>query len=365
MYLQHLSLIHFKNYSSLEIDFCSQINCLVGNNGEGKTTVLDAIHYLSNCKSFFNPIDSQNIKHQEDFLMIKGVFENNEQSEEIYIGLKRNQKKIFKRNQKEYERLADHIGLVPLVMISPADAELIAGGSEYRRKFLDSIISQFNKQYLHDLIQYNKILSHRNALLKQAAISKSYSSDSFEIWDMQLIDLAEKIARIRKDFLDQFIPLFTKFYAQISDNKEQVHLHYNTQLLQSPMQELLKDNLKRDLALEYTSVGIHKDDLDFLMNNTSLKKFASQGQQKSFLIALKLAHFQFLKTQKQTQPILLLDDIYDKLDDTRVTKLMDIVSHEGFGQLFITDTHPTRLQDLFTQKKYPFKFYSVSSGNIN
>ncbi len=363
MYLKKLSLINFKNYPEAELTFSSHVNCLTGNNGEGKTNILDAIHYLSFCKSFFNPIDSQNILHDALFFLIQGIFDNNNEEEEVYCGLKRNQKKHFKRNKKEYNRLAEHIGLYPLVMVSPADSELITEGSESRRKFIDSVIAQFDREYLENLIAYNKVLSHRNAVLKQIADSGRFDKDVLEIWDVQLIDYGKKIYEKRNNFIKSFIPIFQKYYELISGRREKVGMEYTSHLHDTNFADVLTNALNRDRAMQYTTVGIHKDDLEFTIDTHSLKKYASQGQQKSFLIALKLAQFDFIKNIKKVTPVLLLDDIYDKLDDLRVKQLMDLVSSDNFGQLFITDTHPTRLSDLFKAGNADYKVFKIVNGN--
>lgn len=363
MFLKKLSVLNFKNYPEAELEFSSHVNCFTGNNGEGKTNILDAIHYLSFCKSFFNPVDSQNILHEAPFFLIQGQFDLEGQEEEIYCGLKRNQKKQFKRNKKEYTRLADHIGLFPLVMISPADSELITEGSESRRKFIDGVIAQFDREYLEKLIHYNRILSQRNMVLKQIAGKASFDKDALDIWDLQLIEDGEIIHQKRQKFVTDFIAIFQKYYALISGGREQVDISYISHLHAAPFSEILARALQRDQAMEYTTVGIHKDDLEFRIDGYALKKYASQGQQKSFLIALKLAQFDFIKQIKQITPVLLLDDIYDKLDDLRVKQLMELVSSDHFGQLFITDTHPTRLSDLFSSTKAGFKSFRISKGN--
>ena len=364
MFLKKLSVLNFKNYPEAELSFSKQINCLTGNNGEGKTNILDAIHYLSFCKSFFNPIDSQNILHDSQFFMVQGVFEMPEQDDEIYCGLKRNQKKQFKRNKKEYSRLADHIGLYPLVMISPADSELITEGSESRRKFIDSVIAQFDRDYLENLISYNKVLSHRNALLKQFGDSRQFDKTSLEIWDVQLIEHGKKVHSSRQKFINNFISTFQSYYELISGGKEKVNIQYLSHLNDNAFADVLEKALNRDRAMGYTTVGIHKDDLEFTINEYPIKKFASQGQQKSFLIALKLAQFDFIKKIKNVTPILLLDDIYDKLDDLRVKQLMEIVSSDNFGQLFITDTHATRLGDLFQSSDVDYKVFRIANGAV-
>lgn len=363
MYLQKLSILNFKNCPEAELSFSKRVNCLTGQNGEGKTNLLDAIHYLSFCKSFFNPIDSQNILHQAPFFVIQGLFDLNGEPEEVYCGQKRNQKKQFKRNKKEYHRLAEHIGLFPLVMISPADSELITEGSESRRRFMDSVIAQFDRDYLENLIQYNKVLSQRNALLKQVGKTGKYDDASMEVWDMQLCAYGERVHEKRKQFIEQFIPIFKKYYTLISDGKEEVDIRYLSQLNNGSFEEQLKKSAGKDHIMEFTTVGVHKDDLEFTISDYPLKKYASQGQQKSYLIALKLAQFDFIKKIKQLTPILLLDDIYDKLDDQRVQQLMELVSSDQFGQLFITDTHPTRVADLFKQIGCEYKVFAVHQGN--
>ncbi len=362
MHLKKLSLINFKNYAETDLTFSKHINCFSGNNGEGKTNVLDAIHYLSFCKSFFNAVDSQNIQHEAPFFVIQGLYEISDTAEEIYCGQKRNQKKQFKRNKKEYTRLADHIGMIPLVMISPADSELITEGSESRRKFIDSVIAQYNKEYLENLIRYNKVLSHRNALLKQFSDSGKFDVESLEIWNIQLIEYGIKVFEIRQSFIQSFVPIFQNYYKLISDDKEQVDIRYVSHLNNSSFTEVLEKAINKDRILEYTTVGIHKDDLDFTINSYPIKKYASQGQQKSFLIALKLAQFDFIKNIKKITPILLMDDIYDKLDDSRVKQLMELVSNKNFGQLFITDTHPNRLADLFNLTSVDFKLFTIENG---
>lgn len=361
MFLKHLSLLNFKNHEELQFNFSPAVNCFVGNNGAGKTNILDAIYYLSFCKSYFNPIDSQNIKHEAPFFVIQGTYQIGNSQEDVYCGLKRNQKKVFKRNQKEYERLADHIGLIPLVIISPYDSNLITEGSEDRRKFIDSVISQYNKVYLDQLISYNKILQQRNVLLKQFAEQRYFDTDTIEIFNMQLIALGNYIYTQRKEFIARFTPLFQKYYLWISGSKETVRLDYTSQLHDMPYEQGLTESIAKDRAIQYTSFGIHKDDIDFLIHDNPVKKFGSQGQQKSFLIALKLAQFEILKETFSDTPILLLDDIYDKLDESRILKLMELVTTKLFSQLFITDTHKDRIQRLFQQINTVPSIFEISS----
>lgn len=359
MYLKQLSLINFKNYPEFEARFSEKINCFVGNNGVGKTNLLDAIHYLSFCKSFFNPVDSQNIRHNEGFFVLQGHFDKSGEPYEVYCGLKRNQKKVFKKNRKEYERLSEHIGLFPIVMISPSDTELVNGSSEVRRKFLDGIISQYDKSYLDTLISYVQVLKQRNALLKQFAESRSFDSETLEIWDDQLAMYGKRILDTRRNFLKQFIPLFNRYYQMLSDSRETASLEYENSLGEKDFKTALMTSLPRDRAVQYTTLGPHKDDLEFTLNQFGLKKFASQGQQKSYLLALKLAQFEFIKEQKGSKPLLLLDDVYDKLDEERFTRLLELVSSDLFGQVFITDTHPERIEQALNSKQIENRIFVV------
>lgn len=312
----------------------------------GKTNLLDAIYYLSFCKSCFHTTDSQNISFDADFFMLQGVFQQEGIEDEVYCGVKRGQKKIFKRNKKEYEILAKHIGLFPLVMISPADTDLITGGSEPRRKFIDGIISQFDPLYLETLMQYTAVLQQRNALLKHFAHTRTFDSLALEVWDEQLILHGTYIHKTRVLFLNEFTPVFKTHYNYISENKEQVDLQYISTVEES-YKESLQHALKKDCALEHTSVGVHRDDITFLLNENLVRKFASQGQQKTYLLALKLAQYEFIKNKTAKKPLLLLDDVYDKLDAQRLEKLITLVSSDSFGQVFITDTQAERLHSFF------------------
>jgi DNA replication and repair protein RecF len=364
MWLQKLSVINFKNYSEAELNFSDTINAFTGNNGAGKTNLLDAIHYLSLCKSYFNPIDSQQIRQGEELFMIQGTFWKNNSNEVIYCGLKRNQKKKFKRNKKEYQRLADHIGLFPLVMISPNDISLITEGSEERRKFIDNVISQTDSLYLDELINYNRNLMNRNALLRQIAVSGNFDAALLEVYDDQLIRSGNKIFEKRKAFMEIFTEIFNKHYRYLSENAEQVELVYDSPLFQTDFSTIIKRNLDRDRILERTSSGVHKDELNFSIQGMTMKKFGSQGQQKSFLIALKLAQYTFLLQQKGFEPLLLLDDIFDKLDDARTTKLMKMVSDKDFGQIFITDTSRDRIETIFLKLGVAVNIFDIEKGII-
>ncbi|MDB5020801.1 MAG: replication and repair protein RecF [Pedobacter sp.] len=365
MWLKNITLLNFKNYADASVAFSKTVNAFVGDNGAGKTNLLDAIHYLCLCKGYFNPIDTQQIKTGEDLFLIQGDFERDEKNEKITCGVKRNQKKQFKRNKKEYDKLADHIGLFPLVMISPYDASIIIEGSEERRRFMDNVISQTDARYLDELIIYNKHLLNRNAFLKQVAINRRYDPTLFEIIDAQLVASGNKIFEKRKQFMLDFIPLFNQHYAYLSNSSEQVNLEYLSQLNDSLFESLLGQSVEKDKILERTTTGIHKDDLIFSIRDMPLKNFGSQGQQKSFLIALKLAQYSYLQKYKGFKPLLLLDDIFDKLDDHRVHKLMEMVSHHDFGQIFITDTGRERVLNIFNRIEVPVTLFVVNNGSIN
>jgi len=359
MHLQKISLVNFKNIESQSFDFQEKINCFVGDNGVGKTNILDAIYYLSFTKSYFNPIAGQNIRHGEDFFMIEGSYLLNEREEKIVCSLKKGQKKVLKRNDKSYEKFAEHIGQLPLVIVSPADRDLIVEGSDTRRKFIDGVISQQDKAYLQSLLSYNKVVSQRNALLKYFAANRTFDALNLNIYDEQLISHGTAIYHKRKVFLEKFTPIFNQKYQQISNDKETVNLTYSSQLHTMPFKALLKNNLEKDRMLQYTSVGIHKDDLSFEIGEYPIKKFGSQGQQKSYLIALKLAQFQFIKEQSNVTPILLLDDIFDKLDEHRVAQIINLVNKDEFGQIFITDTHGDRTEEVVKKSNKSYEIFKL------
>ncbi|WP_394970894.1 DNA replication/repair protein RecF [uncultured Croceitalea sp.] len=359
MFLKSLSLVNYKNFDSKNLDFDPTINCLVGKNGIGKTNILDAIYHLCFGKSYFNPVATQNIKHGSDFFMIDGEFEKNEREEKIVCSFKKGMKKVIKRNGKAYEKFSEHIGFLPLVIISPADRDLIVEGSDTRRKFIDGVISQSDKEYLHSLIKYNKILAQRNSLLKYFAANRTFDKDALEVYNDQLNSFGTEIFKKRSKFLESFIPIFQEQYANISKKEEGVLLAYQSKLFNHSLNELLQSAIEKDRALQYTSVGIHKDDLDFTIDGHPIKKFGSQGQQKSFLIALKLAQFHFIKTQAKTTPILLLDDIFDKLDENRVAQIVSLVDNDEFGQLFISDTHEDRTEKVVKNINQSYKIFNL------
>lgn len=364
MRIARLSLINFRNYPQLNIDFSGGINCLLGHNGAGKTNLLDAIHYLSFCKSYFNSFDNQNILHEEDMFVIQGLFEKDGEKEEIYCAQQRNERKQFKRNKKEYAKLSEHIGLLPVVMITPMDSELLYDGSDIRRKFADSILSQIDSHYLSALIEYNKALVNRNALLKQFNESRTWDETLLATYDEILVNRGNIIYQKRQEFTEEFSPLFLRAYNEISGEQEKAHIEYSSKLMEGDFATLLTHALPKDRVLAYTTMGVHKDDWIFCMEGKSLKKFASQGQQKSFIIALKIAQYRYLKKHYTSSPILLLDDIFDKLDETRVNYLIDMVCADEFGQVFITDTDLLRMKKLLENRDKEYRLFPIANGVI-
>lgn len=340
--IKNLHLVDFKNYPEASVSFSPKVNVFVGMNGVGKTNVLDAIHYLAVTKSYFNPVDSQNIRHDQPFMVIEGEFQSGDATDKIYCAVKRGQKKVFKKNKKEYDRLAEHIGTIPLVIVSPSDRDLILEGSETRRKFMDGVISQSDKLYLDDLLAYNKALTQRNSLLKYFAKNGRFDRDQLEIYDEQLIERGQRIHEKRAVFMEEMKPIMLEAYASIAGEHEDVSIEYSSTLNEMTLAEALDSSLQKDRVLQYTSTGIHKDDLKFKLKGYALKKMGSQGQQKTYTIALKMAQFEFLKNLTGKRPILLLDDIFDKLDERRVEAIINKVNNHQFGQIFITDTHVDR-----------------------
>lgn len=359
MLLEKLSLLNYKNFETESFTFDPKINCFVGHNGVGKTNVLDAIYHLSFGKSYFNPITGQNIKHGEEFFVIEGQYEKETRNEKIIISAKRGQKKIIKRNAKAYEKFSEHIGFLPLVIISPSDRDLITEGSDTRRKFMDGVISQGDSSYLQTLLSYNKVLAQRNSLLKYFAANNTFNQDNLDIYNEQLHGFGSEIFQKRTLFLEEFMPIFLERYASISSGAETVSLAYSSQLKEKELLQLLQENIIKDKITQYTNFGIHKDDLSFQIDGHPIKKFGSQGQQKSYLIALKLAQFDFIKTQSKVNPILLLDDIFDKLDEQRVEHIISLVHNENFGQLFISDTHADRTETVIKKVGQTYKMFRL------
>ena len=365
MHLSHISLINFKNYDQLELNFSNKINCFVGDNGTGKTNLLDAIYYLSLTKSYFNSLDSQNIRHGEDQFLIQAEFLREGMDEKILCGVQKNKRKIFKRNKKEYTKLSEHVGLLPVVMISPADSSLIVEGSDERRKFLNAVISQFNGEYLESMIRYNRALGQRNVLLKNFYRSGSYQPDQLEVWDEQLIRHGDYIFQQRVQFIQDLLPIFQQYYESVSEGREKVDLIYKSQLLDKDLRTLLKEHEQKDRILQYTTAGIHKDDLGMTLSGYPIKRIGSQGQQKTFLVALKLAKFDFIRKVNGFHPILLLDDVFDKFDANRVKQIIRLVADHEFGQIFITDTNPERIKNILNELTIDYKLFHVGLNGVN
>ena len=358
-YLKKISIINYKNIVDEEYNLDPKINCFVGNNGVGKTNILDSIYHLALGKSYFNLRNDQLINKNEDFMVIDGLFDLNGKKENIICSIKRGDKKNLKRNGKTYKKFSNHIGLIPVVLISPYDNDLINEGSSERRKFIDSIISQNNKEYLINLIAYSRVIQNRNSLLKQYNKSVDFDLDTIKIYDDQIIKLSEPIFMARKNFFNDFKDLVIEKYDQISENQEKISIEYKSDLFDSEIKNLIENSFQKDVILQYTSSGIHKDDFIFNLDGSRIKKFGSQGQQKSFLIALKLAQFEYLKNKTGNSPILLLDDIFDKLDLIRVKRIVEIVNSTNFGQLFLSDTDRERIEKVLSSLNLSSKIFDV------
>lgn len=363
MILKRISILNYKNLEQVELSFSPKLNSFFGQNGMGKTNLLDAVYFLSFCKSAGNPVDSQNIRHDADFYVIQGFYEATDGTpEEIYCGMKRRQKKQFKRNKKEYTRLSDHIGFLPLVMVSPADSELILGGSDERRRFMDVVISQYDKEYLDALIRYNKALAQRNTLLKS---DQPVEEELFLVWEEMMAQTGEVVFRKREAFIEEFIPIFQSFYSFISQDKEQVGLSYDSHARNVSLIEVLKESRVRDQIMGFSLHGVHKDELNMLLGDFPIKREGSQGQNKTYLVALKLAQFDFLKRTGTTVPLLLLDDIFDKLDASRMEQIIKLVASDNFGQIFITDTNREHLDRILQKVGSDYKMFRVEQGAIS
>ena len=363
MILKNISIINYKNIKGANLDLSPKINCLIGHNGMGKTNFLDAIYYLSFCRSTNLPIDSQIITHDENFFMLEGNYENdNGDVENIYCGMKRGTKKHFKRNKKEYKRLSQHIGLIPLILVSPSDVSLIEGGSEERRKLMDVVISQYDHSYIEALANYNKALQQRNALLKMEAEPDPML---MELWEQQMAQNGEILFAKRQAFVCELVPIFQQIYQHISGNQEKVDLQYSSHCTRGPLLEVIQRDRFKDRAVGYSLHGVHRDDLEFLLGDYQMKREGSQGQNKTFVIALKLAQFSFLqRTVSNTMPLLLLDDIFDKLDAQRVEAIVQLVSGDNFGQIFITDTNRDHLDQILRRLNGDYKLFYVENGEI-
>ncbi len=363
MILENISIINYKNIKGVNLDLSPKINCLIGHNGVGKTNFLDAIYYLSFCRSANNPIDSQIIMHDENFFMLEGNYRTEQGDiENIYCGMKRGTKKHFKRNKKEYKRLSQHIGLVPLIYVSPSDSSLIEGGSEERRRLMDVVISQYDHSYIELLSNYNKALQQRNALLK---MEEEPDSSLLDIWEQEMARNGELLFQKRLAFVDELVPVFQQIYQQISGQREIVSLRYISHCQRGPLLDVIQRDRFKDRAVGYSLHGVHRDDLEMLIGDFQMKREGSQGQNKTFVLSLKLAQFDFLRrTSSTTTPLLLLDDIFDKLDAQRVESIVQLVSGDNFGQIFITDTNRDHLDKILSKSDGEYKIFTVEGGDI-
>ena len=359
VFLKKISIINYKNILDKEYKLDPKINCFVGDNGVGKTNILDAVYHLSMGKSYFNVKNDQLINRGKDYMLVDGVFELNNKNESIVFSLKIGEKKVLKRNGKPYKKFSNHIGLIPVVLISPYDNDLINEGSSERRKFIDSIISQNDKEYLINLIAYTRVIQNRNKLLKQYNRSVDFDLDTIKVYDDQIYKLSDPIFKARDKFIKEFTPLVLEKYKHISDDKEKISIEYKSDLINNHIENLIKDSFQKDVILQYTSVGLHKDDFVFNIDENRIKRFGSQGQQKSFLIALKLAQFDYLKNETGNSPILLMDDIFDKLDLMRVKRIVEIVNSTNFGQLFLSDTDKERIEKVLSSLNLSSKIFEV------
>ena len=362
MHLENISLTCFKNYAECTLNFSPDINCILGPNGSGKTNMLDAIHYLSLTKSAFNTIDQQNIKHQQEFFSIRGTFVQDQKNYRVQCSCQYGSKKTVKKDNVVYTRLSDHVGLFPSVLITPYDTDILREGSAIRRKFMDSIISQVDAQYLKCLLKYQRLLSQRNKLLKDFGSKYAFDPHLLSSYDQPMLELIKIIADRRVEFMEQFLPVFKNYYRILSDEQDEVDICYHSDVLDDEFPTKFISNHQRDLNLQRTSLGIHKDDLKCSIDGFSVRKFGSQGQLKSFVIAMRLAQFEVIKQQKGFKPILLLDDIFDKLDDRRIAKLMEMVSGHLFGQIFLTDARPERTSRILENLSAEIRKFSVEKG---
>ena len=360
MRLKRLSLLNFKNLSQTDIALSEGINCFVGDNGAGKTNVLDAIYYLSMSKSAFTMTDGQSVRHGEEFFFTEGTYSTDGGGQEqVVCSFSRRTGKVLKRNGKEYDRVADHVGLFPVVIVSPRDTELITDAAEERRRYLNGFISQLDRVYLNSIMRYNAVLTERNRFLKS-------SSDEamLQIYDMQLAEHGTRVYEARQKMVERMQPMVAEYYRTLSDDREQVEIEYRSELQDMPMQDILLRARERDIVNQFTTAGVHRDDLVFRIGGYPLRKYGSQGQQKSFLIALKLAQYRLLAEATGEKPILLLDDLFDKLDMGRVEQLLTIVSHDDFGQICITDCNKVRLESTLARAEKEYALFTVEGGDI-
>ena len=363
MFLKRLSVINFKNLSEVTLAFDARINCFVGGNGAGKTNLVDAIHYLSLCKSALTMTDGQSVRHEADAFLLEGEYLTERQKRETVVcGFKRGGAKTVKRNGKEYERLADHIGLVPVVIVSPADVSLISDAAEERRRYLNAFLSQLDRDYLASMMRYNHVLSERNRLLRCS--DWDAGDELLDILDAQLVEHGEKVHGKRKTVIGELAPLVAEYYRILSNDREQIELDYHSELNARPFAEVLAAAREKDRINQFTTSGIHRDDMRMRIGGYPLKKYGSQGQQKSFLVALKLAQYRLVAERKGEKPILLLDDLFDKLDLHRVEQLVALVSGDAFGQIFITDCNKVRLEAILERSDHPHTVFQVENGGL-
>jgi DNA replication and repair protein RecF len=363
MRLEKLALNNFRNYTNASVEFNADIICIVGENGAGKTNLIDAIYYLALTKSALNNVDSQNIRHGEEYFFLKASVRKQQNSYNLLLALGKGKKKVIKVNDVEYEKISDHIGKYPVVLIAPDDVSILLGGSEERRKFFDGTLAQTDQQYLSDLLSYNRYLKQRNSALKKFAESGKTDHALLDLYDDKLISFGKKIAEVRKKHLQAFFTDFKGNYALISDEKEEVEINYLSDFRKEGASSF-KQCREKDVILQRTTWGIHKDDFEFVINEMPVKKFASQGQRKSFLTALKIAQFDYISREKGFKPLLLLDDIFDKLDDKRISHLLGMISENRFGQTFFTDARSEYTQQLFIEKNINFQLIKVEDGKI-
>ena len=360
MILERLSIINYKNIQEATLELSSKINCFIGHNGAGKTNVLDAVYFLSFCHSAQTTQDSLVIRHDQDFFMLEGKYEDFT----IHCGMKRGGKKVVRRDKKAYQRLSEHIGLIPIVLVSPSDILLIEGSSEERRRLMDVVISQQDPAYIESLNRYNKALQQRNAMLKIEDMEPD--PELMGLWEEQMAREGEAIYQKRQAFVEQLTPLFQQYYETISGGREQVSLRYTSHCQRGPLLEVIQRDRFKDRAVGYSLHGIHRDDLEIMLDGHPMRREGSQGQQKTFVIALKLAQFEFLKrANSQTTPLLLLDDIFDKLDAQRVEQIIQLVASEQFGQIFITDTNRDHIDQILSKGDFDYKLYNVTNGVIS
>ncbi|MEN8248932.1 MAG: DNA replication and repair protein RecF [Bacteroidota bacterium] len=364
MIFNNLTLFNFKNINSALLEFSPEINCLVGKNGMGKTNILDALHYLSLGKSAFNPVDTANITYDQQAFSVKSKLQRSDSMHELLCSVQFGKKKTLKVNQKEYEKLSEHIGFIPVVMISPNDISLINNGNELRRKFFDATISQQDKVYLQNIVRYQKALKQRNSLLKYFSENMKVDQSRLEPFDNELLSLGEEIYKTREVFLRTFTEQFDTLYKKLSNEHERVEIIYESEWQSDNPKEKFKQAIKRDLALQRTTVGVHRDAYHFNIDGKPIRRFGSQGQQKSLIVALKIAQFETLKAVTKLTPALLLDDIFDKLDDERMRILLNMVCDHSFGQIFITDARPERTKAMLAENELPARIFEIKDGEI-